>query len=296
MTRMFLLTPAILTIAFATAARADAPKEGPPRPQPPHGQFDPMRMFERLDADKEGAISLEKLPERMPERLKETLTKGDTDKDGKLTKEEFKTVAEAMRKQFAERRREAASGDKAKPTGHPGRPKDSFGKPEGRSQHGDRDTAKGGPPHRPGPGAFRPPMPDPKAIFARMDRDESGELSLEEFTRGMKRMRSHMMRHAHACPPMGQHGWPAMKPSWHRGPDGPPREPGAKLSEAKPCERPDGDRPEARPDRPRRHDGDRPEARPDRPQRSRVEKPRKEKPAKEKPEDAKPTEKPAKEA
>ncbi|MDY0168171.1 MAG: hypothetical protein RBS80_16605 [Thermoguttaceae bacterium] len=300
MQRMIFLALAICAIAFATAtAWAEGPKEGRARPQPPQGAFDPARLFDRLAGDKEGVISLDKLPERLPGQLREVLTKADADGDGKVTREEFQAAAKAAREQFAERRTEATA--KERPT-RPRRPDVT----RDRSRRGPQTEGTGRPRRAssPHPAPARQPMPDLKALFARMDRDKSGELSLEEFTAGMRRLREHIARWQapvrppmgpQARRPMGPHMRPPMGrpdgrpgPSWHRKPAGPPRGPAARPAEAKPHERPGPPRgpregrPEARPERPRgpregqpavrpgpprRPEGDRPEARPERPRR-----------------------------
>jgi Ca2+-binding EF-hand superfamily protein len=53
------------------------------------GDFDPAKMFEKLDKDKSGALEASELPERM-EKLMEH---ADANKDGKLTAEEMKQHA-----------------------------------------------------------------------------------------------------------------------------------------------------------------------------------------------------------
>ena len=292
MRRMILLAPAICAIAFAaTTAWADGPKEGRRGPQPPHGPFDPARLFSRLDVDAEGAISLDKLPERLPERLKEMLIKADSDGDGKVTREEFKAAFQAARQRAAERRKAAARERPARPD--PAR--DAKQRPSKRER-----SRVAPPPRRPGPpgrraaapprGPVHRPMPDLKALFARMDRDKSGELSLEEFTEGMRKLRAHMMRrYAQVRRPMGPHMRRPMGPppgfcprmSWHRGSFRPPRGPAARPAEAKPRERPEArphrargpreEQPEAGPERRRRPRGEEPEARPERRRRPRGE-------------------------
>lgn len=292
MRRMILLAPAICAIAFATmTAWAEDPKESRRGPQPPHGPFDPARLFSRLDIEEEGAISLDKLPERLPERLKEMLVEADADGDGKVTREEFKAAFQAARQRMAARRKAAARERPARPDP----PRDAKQRPSTRER-----SRAAAPPRRPGPpgrraaapprGPAHRPMPDLKALFARMDRDKSGELSLEEFTEGMRRLRAHMMRrHAQVRPPMGPYMRGPMGPppgfrpgtSWHRGASRPPRDPAARPAEAKPRERPEArphrargpreEQPKARSERRRKPRGDESEAKPERRRRPRGE-------------------------
>ena len=51
-----------------------------------------------------------------------------------------------------------------------------------------------------------PPMFDAKAIFARLDKDKDGKLSLEEFSAGVERMHRAMKMMHHGRPPMGPQG------------------------------------------------------------------------------------------
>ncbi len=254
MRRMIFLALAVGTIAFATVtAWADAPERDRPSRRPSQRQFDPMRLFDRLDADKTGAIVLEELPERLPERLKAMLAKADADEDGKVTREEFKAATEAAR----ERMKAAAETARKRAE-------------EGRKRHAERakaGPAKACPSHRPTPRVTHRPMPDLKTLFKRMDRDNSGSLSLEEFTAGMRRLQAYLTG-SHGRPPMGPHARRPGAPSWHRGPGCPPRSPDAKPSDARP--RP---RPEARPERTRRPKDEQPEARPERTRRPRDERP-----------------------
>ncbi len=242
------MASAVLAVAAASAIAQD--REGRrPRPERPEGQFDPTRLFDRLDADKEGVISLDKLPERLPERLREMLQKADADSDGRVTRDEFEAAMKQARKRPQEHREKALAERESRPS------KDARGesekRPEGEAGKSKKSRDKGpapeGRPPRgwPAGGGSRPPFPSPERLFARMDTDKSGELSLEEFSEGMRRLREHMMRRAaDACPPMGPPHGPPRGPSWHRGPGGrPPREPAG----AAPREELRQDSPEAKP-------------------------------------------------
>ncbi len=54
--------------------------------------FDPMAMFERQDADGDGVLKGDEIPERMRGRLEMV----DTDKNGEVSKEEMQALAERM--------------------------------------------------------------------------------------------------------------------------------------------------------------------------------------------------------
>ena len=69
------------------------------------------------------------------------------------------------------------------------------------------------------PFAARPPgpgLPDPKAVFARLDKDNDEKLSLKEFSEGMKAF------HRRGLPPFPGRGGPAARPRGFGPPHGPP--------------------------------------------------------------------------
>ncbi len=76
----------------AGAGRAGRGPEGGPPGGPPGGEGGPRRgrMFERLDANGDGALSKDELPERMREHI----MVADTNKDGKITREEMDAARE----------------------------------------------------------------------------------------------------------------------------------------------------------------------------------------------------------
>lgn len=136
---------------------------GPPRPGP-------EMMFKRLDANQDGRIVAEEIPPGAPERLKSALRRADTNGDEKVTAEEF---VGALRRYPA--------GPPSTRSRRPGPPRSLAGGPP-------RGLAGKLPPHArlPRAGGPSPRLPDPKALFARWDRDRDGKLSLEEFAAGLR--------------------------------------------------------------------------------------------------------------
>ncbi len=114
--------------ALMTAGAVAQERHGPPG----HGAF-----FERLDADKDGKISLDDIPEQAPDEFKGMLRRADSDGDGEVTREEISKVVRAMH------------GDRPGPGGPPDRAGRGAGGPP---EHAGRGGA-GGPPDRVGRGA-----------------------------------------------------------------------------------------------------------------------------------------------
>lgn len=157
-------------------ARADDRGPGPPRPELP---------FKRLDANADGKVALDEIPEGAPERFKAMLKRADRNQDTFITAEEFAAAAKQHRP-FGPTPGSRRPGPPAAASRRPGPP----GPPVGEGPLGGmgppfmRGRGDGPPPF--GPRGPRAQPPNPKALFARLDRDKDGKLSVEEFTAGMR--------------------------------------------------------------------------------------------------------------
>lgn len=179
-------------------------------------------------------------PPRDGEHKQRMLEKFDKDGDGELNEEERHAAHEARRD------KEGPRGGRGHGDHHRGEGRRGAGGPEGPPFGGGRrgpgrPDGPPGPPDGPPPGGPpRPPM-DPEKMFQRLDEDGDGQLSLDEFKEGMKRMR----------PP----GPPPRFREGDRGPGGPD---GPRFRRGGPDGGPrDGGRPEGRrPGRPPRPEGD----------------------------------------
>ena len=162
-------------------------RPGVPQAGPPKG-FTPGILFQRLDANKDGAVSAAEVPDGAPEAIKQMLVKADRNKDKKVTPKEFR---EAVRRHPA-----AAPQRRPGPSGAGSRQGPPHGKHPSRGRgHYDKHGPRDGRPHHGPPSAGRPSgpqIPDPKELFFRMDRNKDKRLSLEEFAEGMKRVHQAM--------------------------------------------------------------------------------------------------------
>ncbi len=74
------LAGTIVLALLAPAAMAGEDRPGPPQ----RGAF-----FERLDADKDGRVAIDDVPDRAPDWVRDALRRADRDRDGQVTREEI---------------------------------------------------------------------------------------------------------------------------------------------------------------------------------------------------------------
>jgi hypothetical protein len=163
-------------------------------------------LLERLDANDDGKVALDEIPERAPGHFKAMLKRADRNEDKVITRDELAAAARQFRPPGpapGSRRPgpPSAASRRPGPSRSPGR-----GAPRG-PMHA-RFMRGGDGPQPFGPRGARPQPPDPKALFARLDRDKDGKLSLEEFTVGVR------MVQAGRRPPFAG---PPRPPMWGRG-------------------------------------------------------------------------------
>ncbi len=164
------------------------PRDGEGKERGPRGpRPNPEQMFNRLDENKDGSVSISEAPERMKPMLEQLLKKSGKDADATLTKEEFIELAKNFRPERGPRPEGGPrpDGDR-RPEGRPdeggprpdGPPGERGRGPEGR---GPRDRGPGGPDGegfgRDGDGRRRPPMP---RFMKELDTDDDGQISKDE--------------------------------------------------------------------------------------------------------------------
>jgi hypothetical protein len=233
----FLLTPQIM-------AAQEPERHGPPSPE---------MLFGRLDANHDGMISEEELPANAPEPLNALLKVADKDGDKNVSQEEFTA---ALKDHPLPRPPFAAQGEPGQPPCHmpppPGMPMPMVwmpmawmpvgGMPSGMIQpFPSGGPGMGFPPHGPqGPPHAGPQgkAPDPKELFQKLDKDNDGNLTLDEFTNGMNQLHNEMIEHARPMAGMpGPNG-----PIAHRGP-GPGIMRGCPIEGRCPLDKPAGKNP-----------------------------------------------------
>lgn len=194
--------------------RQPLPGGGAGIPLPKGGKGDPREFFSRLDANKDGKLSKDELPERM----RDNFARMDTNGDGSVSAEEFAQIGRQVGK------------------APPGAPQPGGAPPQGRPN-------PGGPMNR----------GDLEALFDRTDANSDGKLTKDEIPEERQGMRNILERAGGGSIDKEQfvRGMMAMMAQFggqQPRPDGAPRPEGAPRPDAAP--RPDGaPRPEgARPD------------------------------------------------
>jgi collagen type III alpha len=172
-----------LTILTGLAGQAqDQPREKNAR----GGRID-AAFFDRLDVNKDGAITLDEIPEDRRERVGQLIERLDGDKDGKVTRKEFDAGVDRVRPNGDRPEARKRPDGERRPEGEP--------RPDGERRP-DGDRRPEGTPRPPGQGD-RPPQgpggPDgrgfgPPPFFQLIDTDGDGKLSREELSKAAENL------------------------------------------------------------------------------------------------------------
>jgi hypothetical protein len=190
---MWSLATVVAVLVLPQIAAAEESKTlGPPGPE---------MLFKLLDANHDGVISEDEIPADAPEPLKALLKAADKKRDKKVTLEEFVAAVKEHPPVMP-------------PFGMPGMGSGMPmpGMPGGRMP----PFGPGGPAvgwMLPGPSGFPQEgslgkEPDLKTLFAKMDKNKDGKLTVEEFTEGMKKLHEEMTAHLQAAGHMPGPGMP----------------------------------------------------------------------------------------
>ena len=164
---MMVIAMAIVVLPTIAMADGDKDKKG----HKGHKRPSAKALFERLDADKDGQVTIKEVPERLQKRLGDSLKKADTNGDKKLSLGEFEALQKSRMK-AAKTKRDHGKKHDHKAT-------------QGKGKK-DCPVTKGKKGH---------PTPDFKAIFARFDTNNDKKLCVEEFTAGAKKMHTRIAAH-----------------------------------------------------------------------------------------------------
>lgn len=144
--------------------------------RPPLGN--PEEMFGRLDANGDGKVTVEEVPERAKQLVTQALRRAGKDANGSLTKEEFvKNLPTPQRGAEGQRRPEGDRGPEAR-------------RPEGERREGDRgsETRRDEGDHRPDgdrrpEGDRRPDGPRGLVLIRKLDKNNDGRISKDELAK-----------------------------------------------------------------------------------------------------------------
>jgi hypothetical protein len=175
------LVMAVMVLALPQIVVAEeSAKDGPPGPE---------MLFKHLDANRDGVISEDEIPADMPEPMKALLKGANKNGDKKVSLEEFIAMVKEHPPVMP---MHGMPGGMMPPFG-PGGP------PAGVMPHGPSGIPHGGPLGK---------EPDLKALFAKLDQNNDGMLTVEEFTEGMKKLHEEMMAHLQQSGQMPALGMP----------------------------------------------------------------------------------------
>ena len=149
---------------FAQGTRAGDPPNRPESDQPrrSEGQPDPEQFFKRMDANGDGKVVLDEIPEERRARFREQLGRSDKNGDGALTLDEFRAG-------FAQSQRPQATPAAGQP-------------PAGRQPPAAGDRPAGTPPEG---------RPDPAnaPFFRALDTNTDGKISAEELAKAAESLK-----------------------------------------------------------------------------------------------------------
>jgi len=161
-------------LAAAEGKRPDGPPPGMQRQGP-----NPETMLKRLDANRDGVITRDELPADMPERIKFLLKRADANQDGKVTLAELKKAIQPRPEGRRAKAPEAPRGKQARPA--PPKPNKSKAAPVKQARPQAKKPAV--------PGGPQAPERAARAIFNRLDKNQDGKLSFDEFYTGFRHLR-----------------------------------------------------------------------------------------------------------
>lgn len=196
---MWSLATVVAVLVLPQIVAAEEPK--------PLGSPGPEMLFKLLDANHDGVISDEEIPADAPEPLKALLKAADKKGDKKVTLEEFKA---AVKEHPPAMPPFGMPGSMSVPGMGGGMPMPGMGGGM-MLPFGPGGRAAGRMPHVPSGFPQVGPLgkePDLKALFAKMDKNKDGKLTVEEFTEGMKKLHEEMMAHLQAAGQMPGPGMP----------------------------------------------------------------------------------------